>query len=93
MVLGFVSDKDINNILTILPPDAKYYLCEPDIPRAYKVADLSEKFQNKKYYNKGYNNVKNAYKAAKANAKANDLIYIGGSTFVVADFLKLSKRI
>ena len=93
MVLGFVSDKDINNILAILPPDANYYLCEPGIPRAQKIAYLSEKFQNKKYSNKCFNNVKNAYRDAKANAETNDLIYIGGSTFVVADFLAWKKNI
>ena len=93
MVLGFVSDKDIDNILAILPPGAKYYLCEPDIPRAYKVADLSDKFQDKNFSSTIFKNVKDAYEAAKVKAEDDDFIYIGGSTFVVADFLKSSKNI
>jgi dihydrofolate synthase/folylpolyglutamate synthase len=87
MVLGFVSDKKINDIINILPKKAIYYLCEPKIPRAMKLADLSRAFQQtgRKYME--YNNVTDAYKSAKEKASKNDLIYIGGSTFVVADFL------
>jgi dihydrofolate synthase/folylpolyglutamate synthase len=88
MLLGFVSDKDIDNILTILPLNARYYLCEPDIPRALKVTDLADKFEEKNLSNISFKNVKEAYKTARANAEVEDLIYVGGSTFVVADFLK-----
>lgn len=87
MVLGFVSDKKIDDILKLLPEKAQYYLCEPKIPRAMKIADLSRRFQQKDLKFKAYNNVFDAYKSAKKKASDNDLIYIGGSTFVVADFL------
>lgn len=87
MVLGFVSDKKINDILNLLPEKAIYYLCEPKIPRAMKVADLSRGFQHKGLKFMEYNNVTDAYISAKEKALKNDLIYIGGSTFVVADFL------
>jgi dihydrofolate synthase / folylpolyglutamate synthase len=87
MVLGFVTDKKISDILNILPEDAEYYLCEPNIPRAMKIADLSLAFQQKKLKIIAYNNVNDAYKSARDHASVNDLIYVGGSTFVVADFL------
>ncbi len=91
MVLGFVADKDIEEIKQILPVNAKYYLCEPDIPRAMKMTDLSASFKSKDFILKEFHNVIDAYKDAKANAGTNDLIYIGGSTFVVADFLRWKK--
>jgi dihydrofolate synthase/folylpolyglutamate synthase len=82
-----VSDKKIDDILYLLPWKAQYYLCEPTIPRAMKIADLSRKFQQKDLKFKAYKNVFDAYKSAKRKASNKDLIYIGGSTFVVADFL------
>jgi dihydrofolate synthase/folylpolyglutamate synthase len=88
VVLGFVSDKDIGSILDILPVHAKYYLCEPDIPRAMKVSVLAEKCRQKDLDLRSYNKVSEAYRAAKNDARPEDLIFIGGSTFVVADFLR-----
>lgn len=87
MILGFVSDKDIDEIIAILPSGAIYYLCQPDIPRAMKVTELSSAFQNFNFAFSAFENVIDAYKAAKAGAEPDDFIYIGGSTFVVADFL------
>ncbi|MBN2522834.1 MAG: bifunctional folylpolyglutamate synthase/dihydrofolate synthase [Bacteroidales bacterium] len=91
MVLGFVSDKDIEEIQQILPEHATYYLCEPDIPRAMKISVLSAGFKSKGFVFKEFHTVSDAYKDAKANAESNDMIYIGGSTFVVADFLRWKK--
>ncbi len=88
MILGFVADKDINKILSLLPFKANYFLCEPSIPRALDVAELAERFKTFGLEFKKYNHVIDAYKSAKDTADPGDLIYIGGSTFVVADFLK-----
>jgi len=87
MVLGFVNDKDVDSILKMLPPDAAYYFCKASIPRALDENILIEKA--KKYNLKGdsFTTVADAYKSAKANANIEDLIFIGGSTFVVAEVL------
>jgi dihydrofolate synthase/folylpolyglutamate synthase len=88
MVLGFVSDKDLNSIMPLLPSDAQYYLCQPDIPRARNVIELQSAFNALNLKNKAFKKVEDAFTVAKHIARKNDFIYIGGSTFVVADFLK-----
>ncbi|MBA7537204.1 Folylpolyglutamate synthase [subsurface metagenome] len=93
MVLGFVSDKDVGAILDILPNEAIYYLCEPDIPRAMKSEELELLFQQHNLECVVCKEVSEAYSAASEHASVNDLIYIGGSTFVVADFLAWNKQI
>ena len=87
IVLGVVNDKDLDEILPLFPKDALYYFCKPNIPRGLKAENLQEKAENFKLYGKVYNSVSNAYQNAKQNAKQNDFIYIGGSTFVVAEIL------
>jgi dihydrofolate synthase / folylpolyglutamate synthase len=88
MVLGFVSDKDLSSILPILPENAQYYLCEPDIPRARNVIELQTEFDKCKLKNFVFKKVEDAFNEAKNAAGKNDFIFIGGSSFVVADFLK-----
>lgn len=88
MVLGFVADKDINSIAGILPKSARYYLCEPNIPRAKKIAELKAIFEEFKLNHNTFPSVPEAFLAAEKKATEMDLIYIGGSTFVVADFLE-----
>ncbi|OAB79654.1 bifunctional folylpolyglutamate synthase/dihydrofolate synthase [Cochleicola gelatinilyticus] len=85
MVLGVVDDKDLDGMLPMFPVHATYYFCKPDVPRGLAVAYLAEKAA--KYQLKGsvYKSVLDAYNAALQNASENDLIYIGGSTFVVAE--------
>jgi len=87
IILGFVNDKNIDEILKLLPQKAKYYFTKASIPRALDQEILAEKA--KKNYLKGnvYKNVLEAKKNAKKNAGPNDLIFIGGSTFIVADAL------
>jgi dihydrofolate synthase / folylpolyglutamate synthase len=92
MVLGFVSDKDLTSILPILPANAQYYLCEPDIPRARNVIELQSEFSTAKLKTLVFKKVEDAFIAARASAGKNDFIFIGGSTFVVADFLRYQKR-
>lgn len=84
-VLGMVSDKDISKILFRLPKNAIYYFCKADIPRALPAFELS--LEAKKAGLKGeiYACVHDAYIAAKENASEDDLVFIGGSTFTVAE--------
>lgn len=87
IVLGVVNDKDLNEILPLFPKNAKYYFCKPNIPRGLD-ANLLQKTASKfELYGKVYNSVSNAYKVALEISAENDFIYIGGSTFVVAEVL------
>ena len=87
MVLGFVNDKDINAILKLLPSDARYYFCKASIPRALDETLLAESALTFGLQGGAYHTVSDAYAAAKAMAEQDDLIFIGGSTFVVAEVL------
>lgn len=84
-VLGVVNDKDITNILQLLPKNATYYFCQANIPRALDVNILAEKATVVGLSGTIFSSVEAAYKAAQQNATAQDLIFIGGSTFVVAE--------
>ncbi len=86
-VLGMVNDKDIDNVLELLPKDAVYYFCKADIPRGLDQYILQEKAIAKQLKGTVYNSVKDALKAAQHSAKANDLVFVGGSTFVVAEIV------
>lgn len=87
IVIGMVKDKDISGVLALLPVHADYYFCQPQLERALPAVDLAA--QAKKYDLNGqtFDTVALAVQAAKRNAGANDLIFIGGSTFVVAEVL------
>lgn len=87
MVTGFVADKDVDHILPMFPKDAIYYVSNAQIPRAMKAEALLEKCEALGLYARALPTVAKAYAAARAEAGAGDIIYIGGSTFVVADFL------
>lgn len=85
MVWGMVNDKDISGVLALLPTDAKYYFCAPNIPRAMNAEDLRETAQNYSLQGKAHSSVKEALQSAKLNAGKDDMIFVGGSTFVVAE--------
>ena len=87
MVLGFVNDKDLDSILPLFPKSAKYYFSKPNVPRGMEATDLYYKAKDYSLYGKAFTTVENALKAAQCEAKQNDLIYIGGSTFTVAEIL------
>jgi dihydrofolate synthase/folylpolyglutamate synthase len=87
IVLGVVNDKDLDEILPLFPLEAEYYFCKPGISRGLDASILKEKANKKQLVGKVYNSVSNAYQAARENAHKNDFIYIGGSTFVVAEVL------
>ena len=89
IVIGMVSDKDISTILSMLPKDAFYYFTQASVQRAMPAEELAKKASVLQLFNYStFNDVPSAYHAAKANASSDDIIYIGGSTFVVADLLK-----
>ena len=86
-VFGVVNDKDLDSILPLFPKNAKYYFCKPNIPRGLDAEILQEKC--KSFGLKGVlnNSVATAYETALASANDNDMVFIGGSTFVVAEIL------
>ena len=86
-VIGMVSDKDISSVLDILPREAVYYFCKASIPRAMDENALAEKARHTGLKGSTYPTVAEAYAAARRNATSEDMIYIGGSTFVVAEVL------
>ena len=88
VVIGFVADKAIDKILNILPQNALYYVTNAKIPRALPAHELYLKFSDKGFVCKEYESVKTAYEKAKADASEQDIIFIGGSTFIVADFFQ-----
>lgn len=84
-VLGVVNDKDITNILQLLPKNATYYFCQAKIPRALDVHTLAEKATAVGLSGTTFPSVEAAYQATQKNATPKDMIFIGGSTFVVAE--------
>ena len=84
-VLGLVNDKDLQSILSLLPKKAKYYFCKPNIPRGLGAKELEQEAIRQGLEGAVYTSVANAYNQALKNADSGDLIYIGGSTFVVAE--------
>lgn len=85
MVVGFVSDKDLQSIVSLFPKNARYYFCKPDVPRGRDAQEVSDLFAENGMTGKVYNSVTNALEAAKEKATAEDVIFVGGSTFVVAE--------
>jgi dihydrofolate synthase/folylpolyglutamate synthase len=92
VVFGTVNDKDLSLILPLLPEKAVYYFTKADISRALGERNLKDEAQKYNLHGKAYTNVKNAYQAAKQTASKNDMIFVGGSTFVVAEVLELEKN-
>jgi dihydrofolate synthase / folylpolyglutamate synthase len=86
-VFGVVNDKDLESILGLFPQNAIYYFCKPNIPRGLYAQLLQEKSQSYGLMGNAYSSVTEAYQEAKRNAKETDFVFIGGSTFVVAEIL------
>ncbi|NQU86154.1 MAG: bifunctional folylpolyglutamate synthase/dihydrofolate synthase [Mariniphaga sp.] len=87
LIFGTVSDKNLQGILSILPIEAIYYFTRADIPRALDEKVLQNQALEYGLTGKSYSNVTDAFEAAKKAAGKDDLIFIGGSTFVVAEVL------
>jgi dihydrofolate synthase/folylpolyglutamate synthase len=85
IVIGMVEDKEVSKVLNLFPSDAIYYFCKANIPRGMDATLLQTKASEFNLKGEVYNNVTDALEAAKANASTNDLIFVGGSTFTVAE--------
>lgn len=85
IVLGFVNDKDLKSVLPLFPADAQYYFTKASVPRALN--EVSLKMEAEKYGLKGesFSHVATALASARKTAGLSDLIFIGGSTFIVAE--------
>ena len=91
IVLGMVNDKDISSVLKMLPKKASYYFVKANIPRALNETVLKEQALNLKLKGECFASVKQGLNKAIKCANKNDLIFVGGSTFVVADALQMSQ--
>lgn len=87
LVLGFVKGKKMEIIFSLLPKNAHYYFCAPSIPRALAVEEVIVIAENHGLNAKAFPSPENALEMAKQVAKSRDFIYVGGSTFVVAEIL------
>lgn len=87
IVFGVVKDKDLESIIGLLPNKATYYFCKPKISRGLDPVILQNIFAKNNLQGKVYNTVSEAYINAKNNASTKDFIYVGGSTFVVAEII------
>jgi len=87
IVIGFVKDKDITQILPLFPKNATYYFCKARNFRGLDVTVLAEMFHKLNYKGEIYESVYEAFEAAKKHAEKRDIIYVGGSNFVVAEVL------
>lgn len=91
-VLGFVNDKDVSNIVRLFPENATYFFTQASIPRAMKAEDVARNFATRGIDGKIIGNVREAYETALKEAPSDSIVYIGGSTFVVADLLDVLER-
>jgi len=87
VVWGMVGDKDIDSILPLLPQDATYYFTSSSVPRSMDATELSGRAAGHGLKGTAFHGVEKAYRAAREAAGPDDMIFTGGSTFVVADLL------
>ncbi len=87
IVVGMVSDKDLSSVLPLFPKKATYYFCTPNVPRGMDAKILYKEAKIFGMHGYIYNSVKDAYINALQNASDKDVVYVGGSTFVVAEVL------
>ncbi|WP_223817973.1 bifunctional folylpolyglutamate synthase/dihydrofolate synthase [Mucilaginibacter rubeus] len=85
MVIGMVNDKDTGKVLPMFPKDATYYFCKPDIPRGLDAETMKIQALAHGLTGEAYPSVKEALLSAQKNAGSDDLVFVGGSTFVVAE--------
>ena len=89
MVIGFVNDKDISGILSMMPKAANYYFVKPSVNRGLNSETLTELAKESGIKGSTFETVAEGYKKALSQMKEGDTIFVGGSTFVVADILAL----
>ena len=85
IVLGMVRDKAVEDLVELFPKQAVYYFCSPALDRGMKVNKLAQIFNANGYQGQTYSSVNEALSSAKQLATPQDLIFVGGSTFVVAE--------
>ena len=85
IVFGVVNDKDLSQVFSLLPKKATFYFCKPNVPRGLDQNILRDQFLDEGFVGESYLSVKEAVDEAKSRASDDDVIYIGGSTFVVAE--------
>ena len=88
IVLGFVNDKKIDEVLRILPENATYYFVKPSINRGRNPLEYEELLEKSKINYKIFQDVNSGYLSAKQNVRDGEMIFIGGSNFVVGEFLE-----
>lgn len=86
-ILGTVNDKNLDNILCLLPKNAKYYFCKPNIERGLNASLLKQEAIKHGLKGEDFQSTKLAFRIANKNAKPNDMIFIGGSNFIVAEII------
>ena len=87
IVIGMVNDKDISGVLALLPKDATYYFTNASVSRALPATEVQKLAEQNGLSGNTYSSVKEAYEAALSSARPDDFIFVGGSTFIVADLL------
>ncbi|MFV8224997.1 bifunctional folylpolyglutamate synthase/dihydrofolate synthase [Christiangramia aquimixticola] len=87
IVLGVVNDKDLNSILPLFPKNATYYFAKPDVPRGLEADLLAAEAAKHELYGEIFPSVSSALNTALNSSNANDLIFVGGSTFTVAEVI------
>ncbi len=92
IVFGMVSDKDVDGVLELMPRDAVYYFTQSSVKRAMPHTQIKELAKRHGLYGNSFTSVGVAYERALQESNENDLIFIGGSSFVVADFLMHEKK-
>ena len=88
IILGFVNDKKIDEVLQILPSNSTYYFAKPNINRGRNPVEYEDLLKKSKINYKIFDSVNEAYLSAKQNIKIDEMIFIGGSNFVVGEFLE-----
>ena len=88
IIIGMVSDKDIHTVLSLMPREASYYFTQSSVQRALPAETFAEMARETGLQGKVYHTVTDAVKAAYEDSAENDIVFIGGSTFVVADYMK-----
>lgn len=89
IVIGAMRDKDLSHMLPLLPRDASYYFCSPDMPRAMPAAELAAEALSFQLKGEAFHTIPEALAAARAAYTPGDLIFVGGSNFVVSELLAL----
>ena len=87
VVLGMVNDKDLSDVLALLPKNARYYFVRANVPRAMLAKDLQDLAMNHDFHGKSYMSVRKGLASARISAHAADLVLVMGSTFVVAEVI------